>query len=1531
MIQKHNLSLFLFLSLSYLGFAQYTGSGTFTKINSLAELTDGYYVITNEADAVLMTNGRSGTATTGYFISAGITPVLGTITNPATSNVWLIETNGAGRTIYNEDIARYVGWSSGNAASIEVAPANTNRWTFSYAGGKFTVLNVATTTRQLSYNAGAPRFAAYVNNGQQELQFYKLAVSSPPTITSFTPSNACPGTSITITGTNLTNATVTIGGVAVTKTANTATSITVTSGTSSGVIQVTTATGSVNSATNFTANAVPATPTNSFSAAPSYTSCDPVTLSYTGTVPVNTIYYWQTAANGESTTSPVSTPQAITVTGYRWVRALNASGCWSAAVQSPQVAIQTSAIINTQPQDISVNSGSNATFTVVSSNGTDYQWQQRIGAGVWTDLGTNSNTLTITNVPLLYDGYQYRVIVSNDCGSVISNSATLTVSDTCAEENFSNITSSTSSYNNETWNGTDGVTWNATGVRTDQTLTGKAVCFGTSGTRNVTSPTYSGGIGVLKFNYVRGFTNGNARTLQVWVNGVPQGGNITVSTTSDVAVQYQQAINIAGNVQLQIRSTGSGQVIIDDIEWSCYNPCTPAVISSSPTSGPEGTIVTITGTNFFAGSTVSFNGTPASSVTYINATTLEAVVPNGAATGNITVDTSLDCDSNLPFTIIDNTSSSCEGTSNFTSDLVIYEIYDENPGNGGMITIFNGTNTTKDLDNYLISRTTDHTNLVAEPYVVDWFEPTGMLAPGQIYRLKISTSVCSDTYYQLPYSSIFGTGFNARDGVQLRQSNGVTVVDELHTPNYAGYYMKRKIDFMQPNTTHNNSDWDIVTLTSAECRIVGVAPVLDTNSTPPTVSTLMAPTSDCNLSATLTITGTEGFAGGNALAYQWYYSAPGDLGWTPVPDNAIYDGVNTDTLDILNTLTLDGYQYYCQVREDDATCYTASNAIKLNVDATIWTAGAWSDGLPNINRIAIIDANYNTSAGGQQISFSACNLLVRTGRLTIANNTYVEVENNVTVESEIYVNERGSFKQNNNNGDVIVSGTVLVRKETAPMNNWFEYTYWSSPVAGEIIGTALSDATPSRRFWFNAQNFLDETAETGNNNATVDGQDDIDDDANDWTLAAAGDIMIPGRGYASTHRSNIFNSTPGPLPHQFVYTFNGPFNNGIYNVPIYRNDFETQDINWNFIGNPYPSAISADLFLALNTLIDVNVPTPSRIDGAIYLWSQNTAPADNANGNEVLNFAQADYAIINGTAQSAGGDGVLPTRFIPSGQGFFVSLSDAAATTVVSGTVRTADVVFNNQMRVTGNNAQFFRTSQELQPNKLWVNLTSDNGVFNQIAVGYVDGATDAFDGMYYDAPRNLSTEANSILYTIIPDSDKKFAIQGKEPNSLTLDEVIPLGFYTSIEDATIYKLSIAQFEGEFFNSQTVYVKDNLLNLYHDLSASDYPFTSETGEFNERFEIVFQTQTLGVGEVDVQTNDVSIIELNNGNVKFTVGHNLTIQSVEIYDMLGRQLYNLLGSNATEVYNLNRLSQAAYIAKVTLSNGQTLTKRAVKRH
>ncbi|MEM7168280.1 MAG: IPT/TIG domain-containing protein, partial [Planctomycetota bacterium] len=60
-----------------------------------------------------------------------------------------------------------------------------------------------------------------------------------------------------------------------------------------------------------------------------------------------------------------------------------------------------------------------------------------------------------------------------------------------------------------------------------------------------------------------------------------------------------------------------------------YSDGSPTVTEIAPTSGSPlgGATVTVTGTNFTATSTVSFGGTPSPAVTFISATTLEAVTP----------------------------------------------------------------------------------------------------------------------------------------------------------------------------------------------------------------------------------------------------------------------------------------------------------------------------------------------------------------------------------------------------------------------------------------------------------------------------------------------------------------------------------------------------------------------------------------------------------------------------------------------------------------------------------------------------------------------------------------------------------------------------------------------------------------------------------------------------------------------------------------------------------------------------------------
>lgn len=176
-------------------------------------------------------------------------------------------------------------------------------------------------------------------------------------------------------------------------------------------------------------------------------------------------------------------------------------------------------------------------------------------------------------------------------------------------EDFTNLpTTSSTSYAVRSWTGTNGVTWNANGARTDQSLTGKAICWGNSGTRNVISPTYSGGMGTLTFKYVRAFTGTSARSLEVYVNNNKIGGTITVSPTSDVVADYSNVINVSGDVVIEIRSTGAAQVKVDDIAWTAYVGGGTPVVSTPSFSPSPG--------NFYSAQSVSLSSTTEGATIY---------------------------------------------------------------------------------------------------------------------------------------------------------------------------------------------------------------------------------------------------------------------------------------------------------------------------------------------------------------------------------------------------------------------------------------------------------------------------------------------------------------------------------------------------------------------------------------------------------------------------------------------------------------------------------------------------------------------------------------------------------------------------------------------------------------------------------------------------------------------------------------------------------------------------------------------------
>lgn len=183
--------------------------------------------------------------------------------------------------------------------------------------------------------------------------------------------------------------------------------------------------------------------------------------------------------------------------------------------------------------------------------------------------------------------YTFYVIAKDAAGnsSPQSNTATETTlagqpgGGSCGTEDFSNIPAASSSYANQTWTN-NGITWNATDARTDQTITGKAITIRDG---YLLSSTLSGGIQSLTVKTQLKFTTGTDSALNLLINGVQVG---TIPYTTAVGTFTINNINVSGNVTIKlVNPVSANRVAIDDLSWTCYTNLSTSETSKDNTFG----------------------------------------------------------------------------------------------------------------------------------------------------------------------------------------------------------------------------------------------------------------------------------------------------------------------------------------------------------------------------------------------------------------------------------------------------------------------------------------------------------------------------------------------------------------------------------------------------------------------------------------------------------------------------------------------------------------------------------------------------------------------------------------------------------------------------------------------------------------------------------------------------------------------------------------------------------------------------------
>ncbi|QIG90160.1 hypothetical protein G6R40_11030 [Chryseobacterium sp. POL2] len=532
--------------------------------------------------------------------------------------------------------------------------------------------------------------------------------------------------------------------------------------------------------------------------------------------------------------------------------------------------------------------------------------------------------------------------------------------------------------------------------------------------------------------------------------------------------------------------------------------------------------------------------------------------------------------------------------------------------------------------------------------------------------------------------------------------------------------------------------------------------------------------------------------------------------------------------------------------------------------------------------------------------------------LKILSGASISIKNEITNhgdESNFVIEDIGSLVQEENLSN---TGKITYNRNTAQA--WAkDFIYLGSPVSNAQFSQISNE--PGKNFgafyhWLSSP---------------------TPGEAGKWSSAIAGNsvnTMTAAQGYIARVPNNWNAATI------YKMNFKGIPNNGDITIPFKtgaRQDVvSTNDVNeayqdkWVLLANPYPSAIDALEMLNLQSNKDLlfdsgNPSNPYNSDGALYFWNHKdgTGAMQNPFYNNGTNYSSDPsnhYILKNFT-------GTTPIETpinnspsgnwngkIPAAQAFFIRGKENAD----------GHFSFTNSMRVTGENDSYYKNNEK---HRFWLDLTKkDNNKSAQTLIGYVDGASNGLDFMY----DGLSMDNDLDIYTNI--MGKNLSIQGR---SLPFDsqDIVTLG-YTAPQTGA-YRIGLFQTEGLFapHGIQTIYLKDKSNGIIHNLIDAPYEFVTDTGRYNDRFEIVYEKTTLTTENIQKTQLNIIYDDLQKRWLILSPQHK--ILKIEIYDLSGKLIWIKKALNTTAFsIPYRHVNQKTALIKVHTDNVEVVTKKII---
>lgn len=532
------------------------------------------------------------------------------------------------------------------------------------------------------------------------------------------------------------------------------------------------------------------------------------------------------------------------------------------------------------------------------------------------------------------------------------------------------------------------------------------------------------------------------------------------------------------------------------------------------------------------------------------------------------------------------------------------------------------------------------------------------------------------------------------------------------------------------------------------------------------------------------------------------------------------------------------------------------------VDAATWENGT---GFQYPGATAIADASVTVDWNivqtshlvDTQANISVLALDVLSNELSIENDSKMSVSHYLKLDGLMDLVGESQLVQTAES-DLDINSTGSLERDQQGTADTFTYNYWSAPVS-TINGSAINED------YTVASVMRDGT----NENAPVpfgisgglDGAagppislsaywfykyaNQVSATYSAWQYVGPSGTMTPGEGWTMKGPGS------GGVTDDQNYTFIGKPNNSTIAEPI---ALSVNNGNDYLVGNPFPSALDANDFIADNPHLDGTLLFWEHWGGGTHYLSQYQG------GYAMYNLSGGTPAVSHPLVNQTGSGTKTPGRYVPVGQGFFV-VATANGTIEFNNGQRNfvkegassvfaiADGLGGDITKAAQSNASETQLDdtifdEEDTRTKLRFGFEAPDGLHRQLLLTVDKATTFEYDRGYDGFIKDV--QGDDMTWVV---EGKHAVIQGV-PN-LHVNNVFPLHLH--LQNPGDIEISL---EDVAFDNDELYILlwDQLLDTYTDLRHESFNINLATGAYNDRFAVVFKYENDEPNDDDEETD-----------------------------------------------------------------------------